>query len=89
MSDLDYLSACHVCGVESHDDAHEQSLFCAALYEVTEDADLKAALEDQREEYEDMSSYAEEIAEALSMDSKALHEARGSSAKRRRLPPKR
>ena len=52
VSDEDYLAACHLLDVSSHDEIMDFDLFTAALYTVTEDGDLKEALADQRGDYE-------------------------------------
>lgn len=54
VSDEDYLAACELIGVEHHlDDPADLSRWVAALWCVTEDAELKACLADQRNEYAD------------------------------------
>jgi hypothetical protein len=50
VADADYQAACRILDVESH---HDLNLFAAALYCITDDEQLKAALADQRGDYED------------------------------------
>jgi hypothetical protein len=77
LSDLDYLRACYVCRCDVAEEAGEWNLFVAAAYELTDDEEVKAALKDQRHDCEDMSSLAEEIAEAREMSIEDLIAWRG------------
>jgi hypothetical protein len=53
VSEADYLAACRTLGVETHRDVEHYDLFAAALHAATEDEALRAALADQRGDYED------------------------------------
>jgi hypothetical protein len=77
LSDIDYLRACYVLRCDVAEEAGEWNLFVAAVYEVTDDEEVKAALKDQRHDYEDLSSLAEEISEAREMTLEELIEWRG------------
>lgn len=57
VSEDDYLAACRLLGVGHHDEVRFENfdLFAAALHAATGDDDLKAALADQRGDYEDWS----------------------------------
>lgn len=50
VSDEDYLAACRLLDVDRH--GRDCNLFAAALYSVTDDPALRAALADQMGEYE-------------------------------------
>jgi hypothetical protein len=48
VDDETYLAACAREGVEHHEQIGDYDAICSALYDATDDAELKAALEDQR-----------------------------------------
>lgn len=77
MSDLDYLRACYVCECEIADECGSWNLFVAAVYEITESDEVKSALEDQRHDYENMSTFSDRIKESLEMDAEKIIEWRG------------
>lgn len=48
VSEADYVAACNKLGVDHWQETPHWADWIAALYDVTEDDDLKAAIEDQR-----------------------------------------
>lgn len=71
-AELDYRRAAYVADVETH--GEDFNLFCSALAAVTEDAAVRAALEDQTDgDYID----ADRVVEAMGMDVGELTELRG------------
>lgn len=49
LSDEDYIAAMRAQGLNEWDEIYDYSDFCRALYEVTGDPEIKAAVADQRE----------------------------------------
>lgn len=47
LSESDYLAACEYLGVEYLDDERDKSEVARAIYETTDDEDIKGALRDQ------------------------------------------
>lgn len=52
VGDEDYRSACGLLGIRHHDEVEHFDLFAAALHHATGDDALRAALADQRGDYE-------------------------------------
>lgn len=53
VSEDDYVAACRLLGIDHHGDVEHFDLFAAALHSTTDDDSLRAALADQRGDYED------------------------------------
>lgn len=75
VSDIDYLRACYVIDHDTHHDYPDINNFCAALFAVTDEQELKDALKDQihGDDYLDTGR----LSEAKEMNIEQLEEERG------------